>query len=475
MTYARSLNDALKSLGMEAAFDPARADFSRIHPPPPELFIGDVEHKTYVKVDEEGTEAAAATSVGMVGMNIAVPQAPPFEMIVDHPFFCAIAERQSGVLLFAGMVTNPTGPETVAIDPANRYPSRGFLAKKRRSWFCSKQYWLRRLSHERGDSMQLMFFTERGYYPIPENEVLKQRSFFGLSNKYFDPTQGARLLNEYIDDKIYCEELGFDGVALNEHHGTPYCLGAVMDVEAAVLARATKRVKIVLIGNPLPVISNPLRLAEEVAMIDLISGGRLVPGIIRGTGCEQIFNNANPALNREYFDEAHDLMIKAWTVPGSVSLRRQALQLPLRKSVGAAAAKAASANLAARRDQSRDRDLGRAPSLYLRGAVDQARADPRPVEPLRQDGRRRGLSGRPRKLRLYAAGLLRRNRGAGRGLRPALPVRRRLCVLRAQRMDVPAGIQLQGRHAADGGAGQSENQYLGRGGRFRRRERSQSR
>jgi alkanesulfonate monooxygenase SsuD/methylene tetrahydromethanopterin reductase-like flavin-dependent oxidoreductase (luciferase family) len=161
-----------------------------------------------------------------------------------------------------------------------------------------------------------MFFTERGYYPIPENEVLKQRSFFGLSNKYFDPAQGSRLLNEYIDDKIYCEELGFDGVALNEHHGTPYCLGAVMDVEAAVLARATRRVKIVLIGNPLPVVSNPLRLAEEVAMIDLISGGRLVPGIIRGTGCEQLFNNANPAYNREYFDEAHDLMIKAWTVPG---------------------------------------------------------------------------------------------------------------------------------------------------------------
>jgi alkanesulfonate monooxygenase SsuD/methylene tetrahydromethanopterin reductase-like flavin-dependent oxidoreductase (luciferase family) len=164
--------------------------------------------------------------------------------------------------------------------------------------------------------MQLMFFTERGYYPIPEDEVIKQRSFFGLSNKYFDAEKGSELLNDYLDDKIYCEELGFDGVALNEHHGTPYCLGAVMDVEAAVLARATKRVKIVLIGNPLPVVSNPLRLAEEVAMIDLISRGRLVPGIIRGTGCEQLFNNANPANNRELFDEAHDLMIKAWTVPG---------------------------------------------------------------------------------------------------------------------------------------------------------------
>jgi serine protease inhibitor len=107
LNYDSSLNDALKSMGMAVAFDAAKADFSRIHPPPPPLFIGDVEHKTYVKVDEEGTEAAAATSVGIVAMNMAVPQAPPFEMIVDHPFFCAVAERQSGVVLFAGLVTTP--------------------------------------------------------------------------------------------------------------------------------------------------------------------------------------------------------------------------------------------------------------------------------------------------------------------------------------------------------------------------------
>ena len=90
---------------------------------------------------------------------------------------------------------------------------------------------------------------------------------------------------------------------LNEHHGTPFCLGAVMDVEAAVLARATKRAKIVLLGNPLPTVANPLRLAEELAMIDLISKGRLVPGWVRGAGSEQLANNANPAYNREYFDE----------------------------------------------------------------------------------------------------------------------------------------------------------------------------
>jgi alkanesulfonate monooxygenase SsuD/methylene tetrahydromethanopterin reductase-like flavin-dependent oxidoreductase (luciferase family) len=161
-----------------------------------------------------------------------------------------------------------------------------------------------------------MFFTERAYHAVPEDEVFKRRSFFGVPNKFFDPQKGAQLLNEYLDEKIYCDELGFDGVMLNEHHGTPFCMGAVMDVEASILAKTTKRVKIVLLGNPTPVVSNPLRLAEELAMIDMISGGRLVPGFIRGAGSEQIFNNANPAYNREYFDEAHDLILAAWTKPG---------------------------------------------------------------------------------------------------------------------------------------------------------------
>jgi alkanesulfonate monooxygenase SsuD/methylene tetrahydromethanopterin reductase-like flavin-dependent oxidoreductase (luciferase family) len=167
--------------------------------------------------------------------------------------------------------------------------------------------------------MHLMFFTERAYHgnaEVLENEIFKRRSFFGVPNKFFDAQKGAQLLNEYIDEKIYCDELGFDGVMLNEHHGTPFCMGAVMDVEASVLARATKKVKIVLLGNPTPVVSNPLRLAEELAMIDMLSGGRLVPGFIRGAGSEQLFNNANPAYNREYFDEAHDFIIQAWTRPG---------------------------------------------------------------------------------------------------------------------------------------------------------------
>jgi serine protease inhibitor len=104
LTYGHRLNDALTSMGMGVAFGP-EADFSRIHPPPGWLRINDVEHKTYIKVNEEGTEAAAATSVGVVATFVMAT--PPFEMIVDHPFFCAIAEQHSGAMLFAGIVTNP--------------------------------------------------------------------------------------------------------------------------------------------------------------------------------------------------------------------------------------------------------------------------------------------------------------------------------------------------------------------------------
>jgi alkanesulfonate monooxygenase SsuD/methylene tetrahydromethanopterin reductase-like flavin-dependent oxidoreductase (luciferase family) len=164
--------------------------------------------------------------------------------------------------------------------------------------------------------MHIMYFTERPYRDVPEDEVIRNRSFFGVPNSFYNPEVGAHLYNEYIDEAIYAEDVGFDAIMLNEHHGTPFCMGAGMNVEAAILARVTKKARIVLLGNPLPTLKHPVRMAEELAEIDLISRGRLVPGWVRGAGSEQIFNNANPAYNREYFNEAHDLVIACWTRPG---------------------------------------------------------------------------------------------------------------------------------------------------------------
>src|SRR5260370_31430660 len=164
--------------------------------------------------------------------------------------------------------------------------------------------------------MFLLYFHERPYGYVPEEEVIKNRGFFGVPNRFFDPEKGSYLYNTYLDEMAYVEEMGLDGVVLNEHHGTPFCMGAVMDVEEAILARITNKMKIVVLGNPLPVVRNPVRLAEELAEIDLISRGRLVAGWVRGAGSEQLLNNVSPALNCEYFNEGHDLVIKCWTEPG---------------------------------------------------------------------------------------------------------------------------------------------------------------
>jgi serine protease inhibitor len=103
-----TLNDALKALGMEVAFDPNQADFGAMCPTPPIVYINQVKHKTFVEVNEEGTEAAAATSIGMAGAAAPSETRPPFEMIVDRPFFCAIRDRATGTVLFMGAIVAPS-------------------------------------------------------------------------------------------------------------------------------------------------------------------------------------------------------------------------------------------------------------------------------------------------------------------------------------------------------------------------------
>ncbi|MYE31648.1 MAG: LLM class flavin-dependent oxidoreductase [Chloroflexi bacterium] len=138
----------------------------------------------------------------------------------------------------------------------------------------------------------------------------------GTSNGLYNPRVAHQLYNRYLDEKVYAEEMGFDGLMLNEHHASLFCMGGAINVEAAILARITKRAKIVLLGNVLPIWDDPMWLAEELAEIDLISGGRLVPGWVRGTGRESVAHNAQSPFNWERFQEAHDFVIKTWTTDG---------------------------------------------------------------------------------------------------------------------------------------------------------------
>ena len=165
--------------------------------------------------------------------------------------------------------------------------------------------------------MHLMYFTEQPMAAYDAKEGLKYgATALTFSNSHYDSVQASRLYNEYLEEYIMADEWGVDGIMLNEHHNAPFCMQARTNMFGAILAAVTKRAKIVFLGNPLPLSDNPVQLAEEIAMIDMVSKGRVVSGFVRGGGQEQLANGVNPAYNRERFVEAHDLIQKTWTTPG---------------------------------------------------------------------------------------------------------------------------------------------------------------
>jgi alkanesulfonate monooxygenase SsuD/methylene tetrahydromethanopterin reductase-like flavin-dependent oxidoreductase (luciferase family) len=136
------------------------------------------------------------------------------------------------------------------------------------------------------------------------------------SNSHYDPEKGAELYHDYLDQMEFADQLGFDGVCLNEHHQTAYGLMPIPGVIAGALSRTVKRAKIAILGRALPLTNNPLTIAEEYAMLDNITQGRIIAGFVRGIGAEYHATGVNPAESQERFAEAHDLIVRAWTEPG---------------------------------------------------------------------------------------------------------------------------------------------------------------
>lgn len=137
-----------------------------------------------------------------------------------------------------------------------------------------------------------------------------------LPNSLYDPAHGHELYNRYLDELVLADELGFDGVCVNEHHQNAYGTMPSPNLMGAILARQTKRVKIAVIGNALPLYNPVTRVAEEFAMIDVISGGRLIAGLVVGGGPEYYSFSMNPTNARAMFQEGMDLVLRAWTEPG---------------------------------------------------------------------------------------------------------------------------------------------------------------
>jgi alkanesulfonate monooxygenase SsuD/methylene tetrahydromethanopterin reductase-like flavin-dependent oxidoreductase (luciferase family) len=172
--------------------------------------------------------------------------------------------------------------------------------------------------------MEFVCFHLMPYRPLDMAERRKERSaWVVLPNSLYDPVKGANEYKSYIDQLVYAEELGFDVIAVNEHHQTAYGMMPAPNLIASALIQRTKRVKIAVLGRALPLTNNPITIAEEFAMLDNLSEGRLITGFVRGIGTEYHATGLNPAFSHERYQEAHDLIVAAWTRPGPFEFEGQ--------------------------------------------------------------------------------------------------------------------------------------------------------
>jgi alkanesulfonate monooxygenase SsuD/methylene tetrahydromethanopterin reductase-like flavin-dependent oxidoreductase (luciferase family) len=156
--------------------------------------------------------------------------------------------------------------------------------------------------------MRVYHFSEEPYPDAwsPDRESLR----ITIPNELCDPEVAHKLYHRYIDEWMLADKLGMD-IMINEHHSTATCLTASANLILAILARVTKRARLLVLGVPIANRPDPVRIAEEMAMIDVISGGRLEFGMIKGVPYEMAPANSNATTLMDRFWEAHDLILKA--------------------------------------------------------------------------------------------------------------------------------------------------------------------
>jgi alkanesulfonate monooxygenase SsuD/methylene tetrahydromethanopterin reductase-like flavin-dependent oxidoreductase (luciferase family) len=165
--------------------------------------------------------------------------------------------------------------------------------------------------------MKVFCFHLMPYRDLPDDfEEQHESAWVWVPNELWDPDKASGYYTEYIDQLVFAEELGFDGVCINEHHQNVYGLMPSPNLIAAALTQRTERVKIAIVGNALPLYDPPTRVAEEIAMLDNMSAGRIIAGQVIGGGPEYYSFSMNPAEARTRFAEAHEIVMRAWTQPG---------------------------------------------------------------------------------------------------------------------------------------------------------------
>jgi alkanesulfonate monooxygenase SsuD/methylene tetrahydromethanopterin reductase-like flavin-dependent oxidoreductase (luciferase family) len=163
--------------------------------------------------------------------------------------------------------------------------------------------------------MKLMWFHLMPYTELPDDFRDKHPSVWvDIHSSLFDPRRAHLMYNDFMDELEFAAECGFDAVCVNEHHSNGYGLMPSPNLIASALSRRTTDTALCVMGNSLALYNPPTRVAEEFAMIDVISGGRLIAGFPVGTPMDTCFAyGQNPSMLRERYYEAHDLVLRAWT------------------------------------------------------------------------------------------------------------------------------------------------------------------
>jgi len=162
--------------------------------------------------------------------------------------------------------------------------------------------------------MKLMWFHLMPYTELPDDFRQQHPSVWvDIHSSLFDPKRAHLMYNDFMDELEYAAEVGFDAVCVNEHHSNGYGLMPSPNLIASSLARRTTDTALCVMGNSLALYNPPTRVAEEFAMIDCISGGRLIAGFPVGSPMDTCYAyGQNPSMLRERYYEAHDLVVKAW-------------------------------------------------------------------------------------------------------------------------------------------------------------------
>jgi alkanesulfonate monooxygenase SsuD/methylene tetrahydromethanopterin reductase-like flavin-dependent oxidoreductase (luciferase family) len=165
-----------------------------------------------------------------------------------------------------------------------------------------------------GDDMKFTWFNLMPWPNLPNDFREKYRSVWvDIPSTLYDPVQGHDVYNVYLDELEHAEMLGFDGIGVNEHHANAYGMMPSPNIMAATLARRTSKAALVVLGDSIALYNPPVRVAEEFAMLDVISGGRLAAGFPVGTSMDTNYAYGQiPSLTREKYREAHELIMRAW-------------------------------------------------------------------------------------------------------------------------------------------------------------------